>query len=179
MKNIRELLIHELEDTLHAEKQLIKTLPKMVEAASSADLSRAFQSHFEETQKQVTRLEQVFAQIEEPVKARKCHGMAGILEEGTKLLREAAEDSVRDAGLICSAQKVEHYEIASYGCLCAWAELLDEEVVLALLKESLAEEKAADQALSDLAESTVNPEAKMGEDSAESHGRHRRQMVRG
>jgi ferritin-like metal-binding protein YciE len=167
MENIRDLFIHELQDTLHAEKQIVKALPKMVEAASSTDLKEAFQAHLQETEGQITRLEKVFEHLGQPVNAKKCEGMAGILKEGEELMEEEADEKVMDVALIAAAQKVEHYEIASYGCLCTWAELLNEEEVADLLKENLAEEEDADEKLSDLAESTINSAANTGEQEEE------------
>jgi ferritin-like metal-binding protein YciE len=162
MENIRELLVHELHDMLHAEKQLVKALPKMVKAASSSQLGQAIESHLRETEQHVNRLEQVFERLGEPPKAKKCDGIAGIIKEGEKLLREDRGGSVADAGLICSAQKVEHYEIAAYGSLCSWAEMLNEQEALSLLKQNLAEEKAADEKLTRLAEESINPAAQSG-----------------
>jgi ferritin-like metal-binding protein YciE len=159
MENLRDLLIHELQDTYHAEKQLLKALPKMVKAATSGELKEALESHLRETEEQVNRLAQVFDSLDEPVKEEKCEGMAGILEEGNELLREDAADAVKDAGLIASAQKAEHYEIASYGCLCAWAELLGEQDALDLLRQNLAEEEEANEKLTDIAERSINTAA--------------------
>jgi ferritin-like metal-binding protein YciE len=159
MENLRDLLIHELQDTYHAEKQLLKALPKMVKAATSGELKEAFESHLRETEEQVNRLAQVFDSLEEPVKEEKCEGMAGIIEEGNELLKEDAADAVKDAGLIASAQKAEHYEIASYGCLCAWAELLGEQDALDLLRQNLAEEEEANEKLTDIAERSINTAA--------------------
>ena len=166
MENLRDLLIHELQDTYHAEKQLLKALPKMAKAATSGELKEAFQSHLRETEEQVNRLAQVFDSLDEPVKEEKCEGMAGIIEEGNELLKEEAADAVKDAGLIASAQKAEHYEIASYGCLCAWAELLGEQDALELLRQNLAEEEEANEKLTDLAERSINVEAERGAHTA-------------
>lgn len=166
MEHLRDLLIHELQDTYHAEKQLLKALPKMAKAATSGELKEAFQSHLRETEEQVNRLAQVFDSLDEPVKEEKCEGMAGIIEEGNELLKEEAADAVKDAGLIASAQKAEHYEIASYGCLCAWAELLGEQDALELLRQNLAEEEEANEKLTDLAERSINVEAERGAHTA-------------
>ena len=166
MEHLRDLLIHELQDTYHAEKQLLKALPKMAKAATSGELKEAFQSHLRETEEQVNRLAQVFDSLDEPVKEEKCEGMAGILEEGNELLKEDAADAVKDAGLIASAQKAEHYEIASYGCLCAWAELLGERDALELLRQNLAEEEEANEKLTDLAERSINVAAEKGAHTA-------------
>lgn len=166
MEHLRDLLIHELQDTYHAEKQLLKALPKMAKAATSGELKEAFQSHLRETEEQVNRLAQVFDSLDEPVKEEKCEGMAGIIEEGNELLKEEAADAVKDAGLIASAQKAEHYEIASYGCLCAWAELLGEQDALELLRQNLAEEEEANEKLTDLAERSINVAAEKGAHTA-------------
>ena len=166
MENLRDLLIHELQDTYHAEKQLLKALPKMAKAATSGELKEAFESHLRETDEQVNRLAQVFDSLDEPVKEEKCEGMAGIIEEGNELLKEEAADAVKDAGLIASAQKAEHYEIASYGCLCAWAELLGERDALELLRQNLAEEEEANEKLTDLAERSINVAAEKGAHTA-------------
>ena len=179
MDGIRELLVHELQDMLHAEKQLVKALPKMARAASSTELGQAIETHLRETEQQVNRLGQVFDRLGEPAKAKKCDGIAGIIKEGEKLLREKRDSSVSDAGLICSAQKAEHYEIASYGCLCTWAEQLNEHEVASLLKQNLEEEKAADQKLTQLAEQSVNPMAQSeGEGASEAQRRGRMRSSR-
>ena len=138
----------------------------MAKAATSGELKEAFESHLRETDEQVNRLAQVFDSLDEPVKEEKCEGMAGILEEGNELLKEDAADAVKDAGLIASAQKAEHYEIASYGCLCAWAELLGERDALELLRQNLAEEEEANEKLTDLAERSINVEAERGAHTA-------------
>lgn len=153
---LHELLVDEIKDLYHAEKQLIKALPKMVKAATHEDLREAFQTHLEETREQVTRLEDVFLVLGEPVRAKPCAGMAGIIEEGSDLMQEDAEASVMDAGLIAAAQRVEHYEIGAYGTCVSWARLLGHDEVAALLEQNLDEEKAADKKLSVLAEQEVN-----------------------
>jgi ferritin-like metal-binding protein YciE len=112
---LHELLVDEIKDLYHAEKQLTKALPKMAKAASHDDLREAFEVHLEETREQITRLEEVFEALGEKPKAKPCHGMAGIIEEGNNLMQEDAEEAVLDAGLIASAQRAEHYEIGSYG----------------------------------------------------------------
>src|SRR5687767_15662607 len=115
MNSLHDLFLEELADIYHAEKQLLKALPKMASAASSAELKEAFESHLEETQEQIQRLEQVFESLSIPAKGKRCEAMEGLLEEGSHFLKESMDESVRDAGLIDAAQKVEHYEIASYG----------------------------------------------------------------
>ena len=156
---LHEMLVDEIKDLYHAEKQLTKALPKMAKAATHADLREAFESHLEETRGQITRLEEVFAALEEPVKAKPCAGMAGIIEEGSDLMQEDAEASVLDAALIAAAQRAEHYEIGAYGTCVAWARLLGHTEVVELLEQTLDEEKAADEKLSTLAESEINQAA--------------------
>ena len=156
---LQELLIEELRDIYHAEGQLLKALPKMAKAATSERLKEAFERHLEETETHVERLEQVFESMGEPVKGKKCKAMEGLLEEGKEIMEEHAESPLLDAALICAAQKVEHYEIASYGTVCTWAELLGLEEVSGLLRETLDEEKTTDETLTEIAESDINTEA--------------------
>lgn len=165
--SLRKLFIDELRDAYHAEKQLTKALPKLAKAATSPDLRDAFESHLEETQGQVERLEEVFELLDEPAKTKPCAGMAGIIEEGSDLIKEEAKGAALDAGLIASAQRAEHYEMAAYGSLVAWAKALNEEKVADLLQETLEEEKAADEKLSALAESGINDEAASSEEEAD------------
>jgi ferritin-like metal-binding protein YciE len=167
MKNLKELFVHELQDLLHAEKQLVKALPKMAKAASSAELRKAFESHLSDTKEHVIRLEQVFDRFGESPDPKRCEGMEGILAEGEEMMEAAADAALMDAGLIAAAQKAEHYEIASYGCLCAWAELLGEEEALDLLKQNQEQEEAADRKLTNLAETSINPTANNGAESEE------------
>ncbi|HEU5041451.1 MAG TPA: ferritin-like domain-containing protein, partial [Gemmatimonadales bacterium] len=124
LSSLDDLLVHELQDIYHAEGQTLKALPRMAKAATHAELKRAFDEHRIQTERQVQRLEQVFALLGHPVKGRKCEGMAGLLEEGKKVMAQDADPSVLDAALIAAAQKVEHYEIAAYGCVCTYAEML-------------------------------------------------------
>jgi ferritin-like metal-binding protein YciE len=166
LKSLDDLLIHELQDIYHAEGQITKALPKMIKAASNPELQAAFEEHLEQTEGQIERLEQVFKLLGVPAKAKKCDGMAGLIEEGKKILEEDAEPSVRDAALIAAAQKVEHYEIASYGCLCTYAEMLGYEQVHDLLGQTLDEEETTDEKLSVLAESVINIEAEEADDVA-------------
>ena len=137
--NLRESLVDEIKDLYNAEKQIVKALPKMVKGATSDELREAFESHLEETENQVTRLERVFELLDEKPRGKHCAGMAGILEEGSDILQEDAEDVVMDAMLIAGAQKVEHYEITAYGTAIAWAEALGLSEVAQVLGESLAE----------------------------------------
>jgi ferritin-like metal-binding protein YciE len=151
--------IEELRDTYDAERQLLKALPKMAKAASSGELREAFESHLEETQEQVTRLEQVFEQLGEKVRGKHCEGMAGIIEEGKAIMDEDFDEAALDACLIAAAQKVEHYEMAAYGTLVAWARAMGHTEAEGLLQQTLDEEKAADEKLSSIAESGVNQTA--------------------
>lgn len=154
---LQQLLIDELQDLYDAEHQLLAALPQMAAAARGEALRAAFASHFEETRTHVARLEEVFAQLGMAASGRHCAGVAGIIEEGGKLLHHAdVEGAVLDAGLIASAQKAEHYEMCGYGTCVAWARTLGLHQVAARLEETLEEEKAADQTLSDLAVQEVN-----------------------
>ena len=148
-----------MQDIYHAEGQILKALPKLAKAANHPDLRKAFEEHRVQTEGQVRRLEEVFKLLGQPVKGKKCEGMAGLIEEGKKTLEEDAEPAVLDAALIASAQKVEHYEIASYGCVCTYAEMLGHEQVHDLLAQNLDEEESTDQRLTALAESVINPQA--------------------
>jgi ferritin-like metal-binding protein YciE len=156
---LHDLLIDEIRDLYHAEKQMTKSLPKMAKAATHEDLREAFESHLEETREQLSRLEEVFEALGEKVRAKTCQGMAGIIEEGNDLLKEDAEESVLDAGLIAAAQRAEHYEIGAYGTCAEWARLLGLDEVASLLEQTLEEEKAADKKLTALAEQEINQAA--------------------
>lgn len=159
VNSLKELYVEELKDTYDAEKQIVKALPKMVKAASTPELQKAFEAHLEQTKGHVQRLEQIFQGLGEEPKAKKCDGMRGILEEGEEVVSEGSEGPVRDAGLIAGAQRVEHYEMAVYGSLKTWAEQLNDDQAAQLLEETLNEEKKADQKLTQIAESSVNTEA--------------------
>jgi ferritin-like metal-binding protein YciE len=165
-KSLHELFIEELRDMYDAEKRLIRALPKMAKAAGSNELQSAFTNHLRETEKQVTRLEQVFRSIGEKPRGKKCDGMMGIIEEGTKAIEEL-EGPVLDAALIAGAQKAEHYEIASYGTLAYYADLMGHDRAKELLGDTLTEEKAADAKLNQIAKSKVNREALTADDSME------------
>ena len=156
---LHDAFIDELRDTYDAEKQLTKALPKLAKAASSPELRDAFEAHLEETQGQIERLEQVFESLDEKVRGKHCDGMAGIIEEGKSVLEEDFDDTTMDACLIASAQRAEHYEMAAYGTLVAWAKAMGHTEAATLLQETLDEEKAADEKLSALAESGINQEA--------------------
>ncbi len=158
-KNLQDAFLDELRDTYDAEKQITKALPKMVKAASSPDLRAAFETHLEETKRQINRVEKVFSSLGVPVRGKHCDGMAGILEEGKSIMEEDFDEPTMDACLIAAAQRVEHYEMAAYGTLVAWARVLGHENAASLLEETLDEEKGADLKLSSLAKGGINQEA--------------------
>lgn len=158
-QSLKELYIDELRDIFDAENQLLKALPKMAKAASNEELRAAFEQHLEQTEEQVHRLEQVFEDLGEKPKATKCEAMKGLLEEAKRMMEEAEDEDVRDAAMIAAAQKVEHYEIATYGTLRTWAELLGFDEQVDLLEETLDEEKDTDENLTELAVSCINVEA--------------------
>jgi ferritin-like metal-binding protein YciE len=160
---LHKLFLDELADMLHAEKQLTKALPKLAEAAESNELREAFEAHLEETETHITRLEQVFESLGETPKAKKCPAMEGIIKEGKEVLDEYEDSAALDAAIIAAAQKAEHYEIASYGCLCTWAESMGHDDALELLQQTLDEEKAADEKLTVIATSWANAEAETSE----------------
>ena len=159
ISTLEDALIEELKDILHAEKQLLKALPKMAKQAQNPQLKKAFEQHKKETEGQVERLEQVFELLDRAPRAKKCEAMEGLIEEGKELMEEDAEPEVMDAMLIAAAQKVEHYEIASYGTVRAWAEQLGHDRVVKLLQKTLDEEAAADEKLTKLADQMVNAKA--------------------
>lgn len=156
---LHDAFIDELRDAYDAEKQLVKALPKMAKKASSDELRTAFESHLEETKGHVQRLEQVFESLEEKVRGKHCDGMAGIIEEGKSVMEEDFDEATMDACLIAAAQRAEHYEMAAYGTLVAWAKGMGHDDAEGLLQEILDEEKAADEKLTTIAESGVNQEA--------------------
>ncbi len=164
---LHDAFVDELRDTYDAEKQLTKALPKMAKAAGSAELRAAFESHLEETREQIERLEQVFAGLEEKARGKHCDGIAGIIEEGKAIMEEDFDDATMDACLIAAGQRAEHYEMAAYGTLIAWAQAMGHAEAAALLEQNLAEEKAADKKLSALAESGINQEAAEAVDAGE------------
>ena len=165
MDTLRDMFVEELKDLYNAEHQLLKALPKMAKAATSTELKRAFESHLKETEGQVDRLEQVFTSLDLSPKGKKCKAMEGLVEEGAEWMEEDADPDVMDAGLIAAAQRVEHYEMAGYGCVRTYAQLLGETKAAALLQKTLDEEGAADKKLTKLAEQ-INVEA-MEEDDEE------------
>jgi ferritin-like metal-binding protein YciE len=164
-----DAFIDELQDAYDAEKQLIKALPKLAKAATSPDLRAAFEGHLEETREHVARLERAFASLDEPVKGKHCDGIEGIIKEGAAVMDEDFEGSTMDACLIGAGQRAEHYEMAAYGTLIAWATAMGHEEAAQLLQQNLDEEKAADEKLSSLAEDGINEEAAAGAEQDENH----------
>lgn len=159
VKTLHDAFLDELRDAYDAEKQLTKALPKMAKAASSPKLRQAFESHLEETREHVTRLEDVFASLDEKVRGKHCDGIEGIIEEGKAVMEEEFDDATMDACLIAGGQRAEHYEMAAYGSLIAWARVMKHTEAADLLQQTLDEEKAADKKLSSLAEGGINQEA--------------------
>ena len=156
---LRDAFIDELRDTYDAEKQLTKALPKLAKAASNPKLRAAFEVHLGETQGHVERLEQVFESLEEKVRGKHCEGIAGIIDEGKSIMEEDFGDTTMDACLIAAGQRAEHYEMAAYGTLVAWAQALGHSDAAKVLQQTLDEEKAADKKLSGLAEGGINQSA--------------------
>src|SRR5438270_8675601 len=161
--SLRELYVDELRDLYNAETQLTKALPKMAKASSSSELRQAFEEHLRQTSEQVSRLEQIFEMLDEKPTGKKCLGMEGLVKEGAETMKEDYEDSVMDAAIIGAAQRVEHYEIAGYGTVREFAELLGENEHVSLLEQTLNEEKETDEKLTQLAEG-INSEAQSGEE---------------
>ena len=161
LDTLKTLYINELRDLYNAESQLVKALPKMAKAASSEELQDAFEKHLEQTKTHVERLEEVFEEIGEKPKGKTCQAMKGLIEEGSEVLKQDGEESVIDAGIIVAAQKVEHYEIASYGSVRTFAQLLGKDRSADLLQTTLDEESETNELLNKLAEDIVNPEALM------------------
>lgn len=158
-EGLRVLFVDELKDIYWAEKALTKAIPKMIKNATSEDLIDALTDHLEVTKEQVTRLEKVFASLAEKPVAKKCEAMTGLIKEAEEIMKETEEGVVRDAAIILAGQKVEHYEIATYGTLRAFANVLNEDEAAGLLEETLTEEKDADEILSKIALSSINIEA--------------------
>ena len=156
LNTLKDLYIVELKDLYSAEKQIIKALPKMIKATSNEQLAAGFQQHLEETKVQAQRLEKILSDLGQSTRGPKCKGMEGVLAEGTEMIEEEGDDEVRDAGLISAAQRVEHYEMAGYGCARTYAELLGEKEGSKLLQLTLDEEQATDKKLTELATSAIN-----------------------
>jgi len=161
-KTLHDAFLDELRDSYDAEKQLTKALPKMARAATSPELRAAFESHLEETRGHVDRLERVFESLDEKVRGKHCDGIAGIIEEGKSAMEEDFDEATMDACLIAGGQRAEHYEMAAYGTLVAWARLMGHKEAADLLQQTLDEEKAADKKLSSLAEGGINQQAADG-----------------
>jgi ferritin-like metal-binding protein YciE len=174
MESLRELYVDELKDLYSAEKQLVKALPKMAKNATNPELKEAFTNHLQETEGHVERLEQIFEMLGERGAGKKCKGMEGLIEEAKELLEEDADEDVLDAGMISKAQHVEHYEIAGYGTVRAWAEQLGLDEQVELLQQTLDEESKANELLTQIAESSVNLEADAGSEEDEEQTSSRR-----
>lgn len=159
---LHDAFIDELRDTYDAERQLTRALPKLAKAASAAPLREAFESHLEETRGQIERLEEVFESLGEKVRGKHCDGIAGIIEEGKSIMEEDFDEPTMDACLIAAGQRAEHYEMAAYGTLVAWARAMGHDEAADLLQQNLDEEKAADEKLSGLAEAGINQDAADG-----------------
>lgn len=159
LDSLEKLFLEELKDVYNAEKQILRALPRMAKAAESPQLEQAFTQHLKETEGQVRRLEQIFKELGQAARGKKCKGMEGLLEEGKEVLEEEGEPAVKDAALISAAQRVEHYEIAAYGCLRTYASLLGYSEAEQLLQQNLQEEEAADKKLTQLGESGINEAA--------------------
>lgn len=162
LDSLETLYVEELRDIYNAENQLLKALPKMAKAASAPELKQGFEDHLEQTKEHVARLEEIFEKLDKKPSGKICHGMKGLIEEGSEIMKHDGEDVVLDAGLIAAAQKVEHYEIASYGTVRTWAEMLGEDDAAELLQQTLDEEGETDKRLTELAEEIVNVEAAAG-----------------
>jgi ferritin-like metal-binding protein YciE len=171
-RSLEDLLHDELKDIYDAERQLTKALPKMVKKSTAPALKEAFEDHLRETTQHVSRLERAFEALGLPARGKKCVGMQNLLKEGDEMIAEAANESVRDAVIIASAQKVEHYEISSYGTARTWARLLDKDEVASLLDQTLEDEKTADGRLTEIAMGFVNQAAAEGDgdDPSEARG---------
>jgi len=174
LDSLRTLWIEEMRDLYNAESQLVKALPKMAKKASNPELREAFENHLEETRNHLERLEEIFSRLGKKPTGKTCQAMKGLIEEGSELMQEEGSDSVIDAGIISAAQKVEHYEIAGYGTVRTWASILGEEEAEDLLQETLDEEGAADETLTEVAEGIVNEEAEEAEEEMATSGRRSR-----
>ena len=159
LASLQDLFLHELKDIHSAEKQILKALPKMAKAATNEQLKAGFKEHLAQTEEHVARLEQIFQKLGKKAGGQKCKGMEGLLEEGSEMIEEDAEPEVKDAGLIAAAQRVEHYEIAAYGCAKTYARVLGDKESESLLDQTLQEEGATDKKLTQLAKSSINLKA--------------------
>ncbi len=174
--SLKELYVDELKDLYSAEKQLTKALPKMAKAATSVDLREGFEQHLEQTKGHVERLEEIFEQLEERPGGKKCMGMEGLVKEGSEIMSEDFSDDVMDAALIAAAQRVEHYEIAAYGTVAAYADLLGQSEHASLLRQTLEEEKETDKKLTELSED-INVSAQASPPSEENAKRKSRKAA--
>jgi ferritin-like metal-binding protein YciE len=156
LNTLKDLYVHELKDLYSAEKQIIAALPKMVKAASNEQLAAGFKEHLEQTKEHAVRLEKILTSHNQTSRGPKCKGMEGLLKEGAEMIEEEADDEVRDAGLIAAAQRVEHYEMAGYGCARTYAKLLSDKEGAQLLQTTLTEESNTDKKLTRLATSVIN-----------------------
>ena len=156
LEGLQDLYVEELRDLYSAENQIVEALPKMVDAATRSELKQAFQLHLDQTKNQVKRLEQIFGMLDKDASGKTCNGMKGILQEGTEMIKAKADDATRDAGLITAAQRVEHYEMAGYGAVRNWANLLGRGDDADLLQQTLDEEGETDHKLTRLAETIIN-----------------------
>jgi len=182
LDSLSDLLQDEIKDIYDAEKQLTKALPKLAKKATAPELRDAFEEHLQQTEEHIARLEQVFDQMGMPVRGKKCEAMQHLIAEGNDMIGEAEDDATRDALMIAAAQKCEHYEIASYGTIRVWANLLGKTEVATLFEDTLEEEKEADQKLTQIAESCINQQAAEsgeGEEEEEERPRQVRAASRG
>jgi ferritin-like metal-binding protein YciE len=171
LASLDDLLLHGLQDIYHAEQQVLEAMPRMVRAATNLDLKDELESHRQQTERQIRRLEQAFMLLGVAAKRRKSEGMAGALEEAELTMELDADPSLMDVALIGAAQKIEHYGIAAYGCICTYAEMLGYDQVHDLLGQNLEEEEVTDEKLTELAESVINIEAEEAEDAEEEASR--------
>jgi ferritin-like metal-binding protein YciE len=176
---LHDAFLDELRDTYDAEKQLTKALPKLAKAATSSELRAAFEMHLEETRGHVERLEEVFESLDEKARGKHCDGIAGIIEEGKSIMEEDFDESTMDACLIAAGQRAEHYEMAAYGTLVAWAQGMGHSKAAKLLQQTLDEEKAADKKLTALAEGGINQEAADAAHPGENEGEEEVMSMRG
>ena len=167
ISTLHDLYIEELRDIYDAENQIIKVLPQLAKAATDEELRTAFEEHLEQTREQVSRLEKIFESEGVSPKGKKCQGITGIIEEAKEIIDADIEPEILDAALIGAAQRVEHYEIAAYGCVCTYAKILGNEEDADMLQQTLDEEKETDENLTDLAESSINVEAAESEEGEE------------
>lgn len=167
MESLKELYVDELKDLWSAETQITKALPKMIKAATSPKLKKAFNTHLKQTEGHIKRLERICKELDESPRGKKCVGMEGLLKEGSELIKEKPDAEVLDAGLIAAAQHVEHYEMAGYGCVRTWARQLGEDSHADLLQQTLDEEELTDRLLTELAVSEINIDAENPEEDEE------------